>query len=643
MPFAKTTHPLSPVHAAIGVGTARIGPRHIEYVNDVLKTGRLSYGPYTQEFERRFAAAHGCRFAIMTNSGTSSLMIALYALKLARGWADGDEVIVPAVTFVATANVVIQLNLKPVFVDVDPIYYELDPAKLEAAVTPRTRCVIPVHLFGSPCEMAGIQEVCSRHGLAIIEDSCETMFTAYRGKPVGSFGEIGCFSTYVAHLLCTGVGGLCTTNDPALAVSLRSLANHGRDSIYLSIDDDDGKSADEIRMIIPRRFSFVTLGYSFRPTEMEGALGLAEFEGHEEMLRRRRENALGLTERLRDLEGVIQLPSVRPEAGHAFMMYPVVLRSGPKAAVVEYLESRGVETRDMLPLVNQPVYRRLLGTREEDTPVARWINESGFYIGCHQDLGPRDLDYVSGVFHEFLLAKTRDRRRACLVVLSRFVPPVDPLILRTIVDSLRLSAFDEHVLADASGDPAVRREFETAGFRVVSGGRHKAELLAAAVGSSSAELFVVIGADASDEPRDATLMLGELRSGADLAVASRFMPGGGRWTARSLAYRSLGNRAFSFLLSVLFGRNVSDANNHLRGFTRRAFERMRLTGSGDGVMFAMTVEALNGGFPYVERPTVERPSAISTRSTNRPLMAIRFVRLLVRYLIGGAFRRRGRD
>ena len=340
----------------IGVGTCKISDKARQYVNEVLDSERLSYGPFIQKFERVFAAAHDCRFGLMTNSGTSSLMIALAELKHRYNWADGDEVIVPAVTFIATSNIVIQNNMRPIFVDVDPTYYELDPAKIEAAITPRTRCIIPVHLFGHPCDMEKIMAIARKHKLRVIEDSCETMFTRLNGVSVGSFGDIGCFSTYIAHILSTGVGGLCTTNSPDLAVGLRSLMNHGRDSIYISIDDDDNKTPEELQMIIKRRFSFVRMGYSFRVTELEGALGLAEFETHAEMMQKRRENGEYLTRQLKHLEDRIQLPSIRPGAEHAFMMFPIVLKNEKKANLVNYLEENGIETRDMLPLINQPFY-----------------------------------------------------------------------------------------------------------------------------------------------------------------------------------------------------------------------------------------------------------------------------------------------
>jgi dTDP-4-amino-4,6-dideoxygalactose transaminase len=385
----------------VPVGTLNVSQRAKQLVMESLDNNRLSYGPMMQRFESEFAHLHGCRAGIMSNSGTSSLQVALQAMKELHGWCDGDEVIVPSVTFVGTANIVLHNRMVPVLVDVEPTYYELDARLLESRITSRTRAIIPVHLFGHPAEMNAIGEVASHHGLKIIEDSAETMFASYQGRPVGSLGDIGCFSTYAAHILVTGVGGLSITNDLEYAVRMRSIINHGRDSIYISIDDDKGKPDDELRMIVGKRFSFVSVGHSFRATEIEGALGLAQLEEWEAMINARRANASSLSERLASLQEHLQLPQIRPGSEHSFMMFPIVLRHASKNQLVDFLELHGVETRDMLPLTNQPVYRSLLRWREEDYPVAHWINESGFYVGCHQDLTESDLEYIAELIDHF--------------------------------------------------------------------------------------------------------------------------------------------------------------------------------------------------------------------------------------------------
>jgi dTDP-4-amino-4,6-dideoxygalactose transaminase len=247
--------------------------------------------------------------------------------------------------------------------------------------------------------MDPILAIAERHGLKVIEDSCETMYARYKGRSVGSFGEMACFSTYVAHLLVTGVGGLITTQSDEFAIMARSILAHGRDSIYLSIDDDDQVS-DQKRFsdIINRRFSFVRMGYSYRVTEMEAALGLAALEKATGMIEKRRNNAAYLVKELKPYEGFLQLPSCPAHSTHSFMMFPIVLREGEREPLVNYLEQHCIETRFMLPLLNQPYYRTIFGELEQHYSVAQWINRQGFYIGCHQGLEKSDLDYIVEVF-----------------------------------------------------------------------------------------------------------------------------------------------------------------------------------------------------------------------------------------------------
>lgn len=614
----------------VGVGTFKITDKAIQYVNQVLRSERLSYGPFLQKFESQFAAAHGCRFATMTNSGTSSLLVALHALKLKYNWKDGDEVIVPAVTFVATANVVLQLNLHPVFVDVDPLYYELDPKEIEKAITPRTRCIIPVHLFGHPCDMDAISDIASRHRLSILEDSCETMFTKLNGESVGAMGDIACFSTYIAHLLCTGVGGLCTTNDPDLAVKVRSLANHGRDSIYLSIDDDNGKTADELKMIIKRRFSFVEPGYSFRVTEMEGALGLAEMERADEIISKRRQNARYYSTYLSNLQDYIQLPSARPGAGHAYMMYPIVLKNEKKDDLVNFLENNGIETRDMLPLVNQPIYKKMLGIKESDYPVAKWVNESGFYIGSHQDLRPVEREYVVEVIQAFFKGTTRAKEKSSIILMSNVQKDMNDLFLKGFTDVIESQGYDERILVNAGKNEALERFFSLRGYKVITQSGSKGTLLKKAVGEATGNLIVTMGIDGSDDPSDAAKLLTRLKSGKSLVTATRFMEGSTREVTRPLSYRAFGNRFFSFLVSMVTKNNVTDAYNNFRAFRRDAFLKWDLASSGPEVMVEMTVKALAQSSPYSEEPTHEKRSVLHYRKNNRFLIALKTFLVLLK-------------
>jgi perosamine synthetase len=385
----------------IGVGGLVISDHEKKLVNEVLESNQLTYGPMTKRFEEEFALSHGCKFGLFMNSGTSALHVALAALKERFEWADGDEVIVPAVTFVATSNIVLHNRMTPVFVDVERDTYNIDPAKIEERITSRTRAIIPVHLLGLPATMGPVLEIASRYGLKVLEDSCETMFARYKECMVGSMGLIGCFSTYVAHFLVTGVGGIAITNDSKLAVAMRSLMNHGRDNIYIGCRDDEGAEGSHLQEIIEKRFRFIHLGHSFRCTEMEAALGVGQLARADQIVARRKQIAEYFNRELGRYGDVLQLPACPPDRTHSYMLYGLVLRHENKKRLVNFLEELNIETRDLLPLINQPIYRRLFGKLEEQYPVAKELNESAFYIGCHYYMSDEEVEFVVQAFHEF--------------------------------------------------------------------------------------------------------------------------------------------------------------------------------------------------------------------------------------------------
>lgn len=392
----------------IALGHLQINEQGKRYVLDALEQNRLSAGKYTRRLEQGFAAEHQVKHAVFCNSGTSALQIALAALRERYGYEDEDEVLVPAVTFIATSNIVIQNRLRPVFVDVDPRTYNIDPARIPERITPRTRAVIPVHLFGLPCDMDPILELTRKHGLQVLEDSAETMFARYHGRPVGSFGDLACFSTYIAHILVGGIGGLVTTQEDNLALMCRSLMAHGRDHIYMNIDDDDAIQDEKFEQIVKRRFNFIRLGYSYRATELEAAIALSEFEQWRENIRCRRQNAARLVGLLKPLEPYLQLPFIPADTEHSFMMFPIVVRDHDcRDKLAVHLERRGIETRYLFPLLSQPVYRKLFPGLEEQYPHAKKLTTHGLYFGCHQGLVDEDLQYVAECLTEFFQAKPR--------------------------------------------------------------------------------------------------------------------------------------------------------------------------------------------------------------------------------------------
>lgn len=379
----------------VPIGDFRITERERWYLEVALASGQVSYGPLSEEFETRVANIHGARYGLFMNSGTSALHIALAALKQLDGWKDGDEVIVPATTFVATANVILHNNLTPVFVDVDNESFNIRPDLIENYITPRTRCIMPVHLLGLPANMEQVVKIAGRHGLRIIEDSCESMFAEQNGRMVGSMGDIGCFSTYVAHYIVTGVGGVAVTSDPTVGATMRSLMNHGRNGIYISHRDGLSASGSRAEEVISKRFQFESLGHSFRSTDLQAALGLGQLDICQDIYAARLANAHEYAMGLHALKDRIVTQTAGYEASNAYMVFGFRVRDGHKHGLVRFLEARGIETRDLLPLVNQPVYDRL-GFRfsRDEYPNAWELISDGMYLGAHQFLSSDQISWV---------------------------------------------------------------------------------------------------------------------------------------------------------------------------------------------------------------------------------------------------------
>lgn len=375
-----------------------------KYVNQVLKSNRLTYGKFTRLFEKELAKKLNRRYVLFVNSGTNGLQLALQAMKELYGWQDGDEVIVPAVTFIATSNAILQANLQPIFADVEEDHYCLNPEKIAAKISKKTRAILPVHLFGQSSDMAKILPVAEKFGLKILEDSCETMFVKYRNKQVGTLGDISVFSTYATHILTTGVGGVVTTNNKKLFTIMESLVFHGRDNIYLNIDDDDDiRDKKTLEKILGRRFLYNHIGFSIRLTEMEAALGLAQLKEVDRLIKKRQENAQKITRTLSQFKD-FQLPSPRPGAEHCYMLYPILIKN-PKIRKIDlllYLEQNGIETRELMPLLNQPIYKKIFGDIEKNYPTAKSLVERGFIIGSHPFLADEDIKYLEAVFKNYL-------------------------------------------------------------------------------------------------------------------------------------------------------------------------------------------------------------------------------------------------
>ena len=373
----------------IGVGDVRISEQAIANVQKVLASRRLTYGPFSREFERRFANLHSKRFACFVNSGTDALRIGLSAMKERYDWLPRSSVVVPALTFVASVNTIIQNDLVPRLVDIEPDFYGIDPNMLDQAYG--DVAVMPVHLFGQAADPRVIQWARERN-YRVIDDSCEAMFV----KGIAD-GDVSCFSTFACHVISTGVGGIAATDDPQLAELIRSYANHGRSGIYAGLDDALGNVET-----MEARFHFERPGYSSRATEMEAAIGCAELDDHQANLHRRRSVASALLAALSDLPLV--LPKVRQNYdSSSWMMFPIRCEDRKtRDALTLFLETCDIETRQMVPLTSQPYIKEMFGQDVEDRfPVAKMVNQTGFYVGCYPGMTDEDVAHIDEAFHRF--------------------------------------------------------------------------------------------------------------------------------------------------------------------------------------------------------------------------------------------------
>jgi perosamine synthetase len=346
----------------IPISIPLLGDEEKQAVLEVLDSGQLVQGARVAAFEEAFASFCGVRHGVATSSGTSALQAAV----LAQGIGPGDEVITSPFTFIASANAVLFAGAKPVFVDIDERTYNLDANLTEAAITPRTRAILPIHLFGHPCDMAAIMDIAARHGLAVIEDACQAHGATVNARKVGSFG-VGCFSFYATKNCTTAEGGLITTDDDELADRARLIRNHGQ----------------------RQRYYHEAIGYNFRMTELQAAIGLVQLGKLERFTAARRANAEYLSQRL---EGVI-VPHEAPGCRHVYHQYTIRVPHG-RDELAAHLRERSIATGVYypLPVHKQVAYQRLGYT--DHLPVAEKVCREVLSLPVHPALTHEDLDNI---------------------------------------------------------------------------------------------------------------------------------------------------------------------------------------------------------------------------------------------------------
>ncbi len=359
----------------VPVGKPLFGAIEREYVNDALEKTEISgfSGGYTSTFEKAFAEFCGTKEAVTASNGTTALHLALAAL----GIKDGDEVITQSFTNMATFFAVLYQNAIPVPVDSEPDTLNIDPALIEAKITPRTKAIMVVHIYGHPVDMDPIMAIAKKHNLFVIEDAAEAHGAEYNGKRVGGIGIVGCFSFYANKIITTGEGGMVTTNDPVLAEKMRSLKGlaFGKENKFMHAD----------------------VGYNYRMTNIQAAFGAAQMTHADDLVARKRAIAAFYLKELAGLPG-IKLPVEKPYAKNVYWMFNILLvgpLEGKRAEFMRALAERGVDTReDFIPFNDQEIFIARGLTTPADCPVASNAGRNGLYLPSGTDISEEELAYV---------------------------------------------------------------------------------------------------------------------------------------------------------------------------------------------------------------------------------------------------------
>jgi dTDP-4-amino-4,6-dideoxygalactose transaminase len=356
----------------ISIAKPQLGEEEKQAVLEVLDSGMIAQGPRVKAFEEAFAAMCGVKHAIATTSGTTALHVAL----LAAGIGEGDEVITSPFTFIASANSILYTGARPVFVDIDPLTFNLDPALIEAAITPRSKAILPVHLFGLSCAMDAIMAIAEKHRLLVIEDACQSHGATYQGKRVGSFG-IGTFSFYPTKNMTSAEGGMITTNDDLIAEECRIIRQHG----------------------MRRRYYHDELGFNFRMTDVHAAIGLEQLKKLERRNAQRRANARYLSEHLKG----VSLPHEPGGCTHVYHQYTVRVSGGRRDALRSFLQENGIGSEIYYPV---PVHRQSFYTQELGydltLPQAEQATEEVLSLPVHPALTQSDLEQIVAKVNEFI-------------------------------------------------------------------------------------------------------------------------------------------------------------------------------------------------------------------------------------------------
>jgi len=353
------------------------------HVNQALAKGAISgfFGEYLPMFEEEFAGYCGCAHGVAVSNGTTALHLALATLSIG----EGDEVLVGSLTNMATFFAVLYQGARPIPIDSEPDTLNLDPAKLRARITPRTKAIIVIHLFGHPVDMDPVLEVAREHGLYVIEDAAEAHGALYKGRKVGGLGDIGCFSFYANKIITTGEGGMLTLNNPEWAARARNLK-------CLAFGDQN-------------KFMHKDIGYNYRMTNLQAAIGHGQFGKIEQVIAAKRSMAAKYNQRLSG-RADLELPVEKPYARNVYWMYHVLVagrHAGRRNETMKALAERGVETREgFVPYNMQEIFIARGLTSVDECPIANDLSLRGFYLPSSPSITDEEIDYVCNCLIEVL-------------------------------------------------------------------------------------------------------------------------------------------------------------------------------------------------------------------------------------------------
>lgn len=361
----------------INVAAPIIGPEETAAVNEVLASGMLAQGPKVAELEAAFAAYCGTKYAVAVNSGTAAIHAALFA----AGVTEGDEVITTPFSFIATINPILFLGAKPVLVDIDPETFNLDIALVEKAITPKTKVIMPVHLYGQPCDFTELKAVADKHNLLIVEDSCQAVGATYGDKKAGGLGDLACFSLYATKNIMSGEGGVITTNSEEYVNAIKSFRQHGMTAPYV----------------------YGGVGYNYRLTDLLAAIATEQLKKVDEFTKARQRNARLLNEGLKDIKGLVT-PSVKSGRSHVYHQYTIRLTPEfplSREAFMEQLKERGVGSGVYYP---QPLHYiphiAAYGFNKGDFPNAELAAQQVISLPVHPRVSEQDIKTIVNAIRE---------------------------------------------------------------------------------------------------------------------------------------------------------------------------------------------------------------------------------------------------